>query len=228
MKPFLAWRFDRISAGDVRFWSNADIASPSRSSRHHDRRREHHGTPSPRQAARTGSDAWWRWPSPPAHQDHHRCGAGVTRGDRRTGCRADHADLDHRAAVTTRASGNWCWLQPFRLRHPRNLSRHVIGAALWLDLDVPDPSLSQGLFLNSISRCGGSLIVAVSMVLNGRNRIATAGDYEEVNALAVDRAVGPRIGAGENLTQAYLRHNTPVEVRRSVDCPFGGVQDLSL
>ena len=53
---------------------------------------------------------------------------------------------------------------------------------------------------NSISRCSSSLVVAVSLVLNGRNRIATAGDYEEVDALAVDRAVGPRIGGGENLT----------------------------
>jgi hypothetical protein len=33
----------------------------------------------------------------------------------------------------------------------------------------------------------------VSLVLNGRDRIAIAGDNEEVNALAVDRAVGPRI-----------------------------------
>jgi hypothetical protein len=42
--------------------------------------------------------------------------------------------------------------------------------------------------------------VAASLVLNGRNRIATAGDYEEVDALAVDCAVGPRIGGGEHLT----------------------------
>ena len=87
-----------------------------------------------------------------------------------------------------------------RLRYPRNLSGHVLGATFGCDLDVPDPSLSQCLFLNSISRCSSSLVVAVSLVLNGRNRIATAGDYEEVDALAVDRAVGLRIGGRENLT----------------------------
>jgi hypothetical protein len=87
----------------------------------------------------------------------------------------------------------------FRFRYPRNLSGHVLGAALRCDRDVPNPSFSQCLFLNSISRCSSSLVVAVSLVLNGHNRIATAADYEEVDALAVDRAVGPRIGGGENL-----------------------------
>jgi hypothetical protein len=42
--------------------------------------------------------------------------------------------------------------------------------------------------------------VAVALVLDGRNRIATAGHYEKINALAVDRALGPRIGGRENLT----------------------------
>jgi len=91
-------------------------------------------------------------------------------------------------------------LEPLRLCYPRNLSGHVLDTALGCDLDVPDPSLSQCLFPNSISRCGSSLVVAVSLVLNGYNRVAASGDYEEVNALAVDRAVGPRIGGGEDLT----------------------------
>jgi hypothetical protein len=71
-----------------------------------------------------------------------------------------------------RAGAAACERGPFRLRYPRNLSGHVLGADLGFDLDVPDPSLSQCLFLNSISRCSGSLVVAASLVLNGRNRSA--------------------------------------------------------
>ena len=42
------------------------------------------------------------------------------------------------------------------------------------------PAFRSASFLSSISRCSSSLVVAVSLVLNRRNRIATAGDYEEV------------------------------------------------
>jgi hypothetical protein len=89
---------------------------------------------------------------------------------------------------------------------PRRVCMHQCKRAppfdRWAPRAVPwrGPSLSQRLFLNSISRCSSSLVVAASLVLNGRNRIATAGDYEEVDALAVDCAVGPRIGGGEHLT----------------------------
>ena len=108
-----------------------------------------------------------------------------------------------------------------------DLSGHVLDTALGCDLHVPNPSLSQCLFLNSISRCGSSLVVAVSLVLNGYNRVAVRETMRRIHALAVDCAVGPRIGGGKNLTQAYSRHHTPLEVR-SVDCPFGGVQNVSL
>jgi hypothetical protein len=67
------------------------------------------------------------------------------------------------------------------------------------------------------------------MPLDGQNRIAVAGDYQDIDALAVDRAVGARVGGGQNLTEADLRHHTPVEVRRAFfNCPFGGVQNVSL
>jgi hypothetical protein len=81
-------------------------------------------------------------------------------------------------------------------RYPRNLSGHVLGTVLGRDLDVPDPSLSQCLFLKGVTRGSSSLVVTVSLVFNGGNRIAKAGDDEEIDALAVDRAVGPRIGGG--------------------------------
>ena len=71
------------------------------------------------------------------------------------------------------------------------------------------PAFRSASFLTGISRGSRSLVVAVALLLNGRNRIATAGDYEEIDALAVDRAVGPRIGeerTSPKLTCAITRH----------------------
>jgi hypothetical protein len=57
------------------------------------------------------------------------------------------------------------------------------------------------------------LVVAGALVLDGVSGAAVAVDEEEVDALAVDAAVGLRVVQGDEFADADLRHDLPRGLR---------------
>lgn len=95
------------------------------------------------------------------------------------------------------------------------------------DLVVRDAGPTERFFLDGVTGCGSTLMMAAALVLNGMARMTVLVDEEKVDALRVDASVGRWVLAAEDFAERDLGHDLPARIAIE-DHPVEFLEDTCL